>query len=425
VKTKKGYHYYFKRSELVESSRLTDGARALSPVMPDDADFPLDGADTRFPKLKVDIKTRTASFNERSQTYTAAALSVPPSVGKTWLRSIFDTDSWPLTSLPDELTAWFVLRRGQPLKRSHDEATPRRVVARLAGTPPPAYAAPVDIAELLKAKEILREFADHAGRDAAHDIATWANHGAFFRMCVAASKVSCKNAEHGLLEQLVRLERCYTQLRGSERENAEHHFYSDDPGRQHGVGLRYLEWLHREYRGARTPEARSERLPFAFALHKPMLAALVGNVSIVRELCAVMNVPEAARHTCNGLREPPKTFVRRWLTTLERTATPPEEMWVALADDGTLWMQNPGAEIVSWRLIAASTVCGRSVDPACYAPLADWFDAEWEQLFGALQIVKHSCTSYDIGACGLRNVFPWLHIKHLAKIAQIRELGGQ
>jgi hypothetical protein len=135
-----------------------------------------------------------------------------------------------------------------------------------------------------------------------------------------------------------------------------------------------------------------------------------------------MNVPESARGTCN---KPPKTFVRRWLTTLERPTAPREEMWVAMGDDSTLWTQNPGAEIVTWQLIKASTVCGRRLDPACYAPLADWFDAEWGQLFDALRIVKHSCTSYDIDACGLRNVLPWLHIKRLAHIVQISELGGQ
>ena len=104
AKTKHGHHVYFKRSELCDTLNFTDCARALKMKMPVDAGFP---ADEKF-KLMIDIKTRTSVWNPGSQTWTASVLSVPPSKGKSWIRSIYDT---PIPEVPDALLNWLDARR--------------------------------------------------------------------------------------------------------------------------------------------------------------------------------------------------------------------------------------------------------------------------------------------------------------------------
>lgn len=95
VRTKNGFHAYFRRSHLVEVARLTDGARQF---------FGDDGVT----KMELDIKSYSKGGSDGRRT--AGYIAVPPNNGKTWVegRCILDT---PITEVSDELVNFLLSRR--------------------------------------------------------------------------------------------------------------------------------------------------------------------------------------------------------------------------------------------------------------------------------------------------------------------------
>jgi hypothetical protein len=106
VETKHGYHVYLKRSAYCNEKRLHDG-----PI-----GFFVNPKTQKKEKKPVDIKTISASTSPvmdaqgvLTMYHTPGFVSTPPSMGKTWVRSVFDT---PLAAITDALVDRILLERG-------------------------------------------------------------------------------------------------------------------------------------------------------------------------------------------------------------------------------------------------------------------------------------------------------------------------
>jgi hypothetical protein len=96
TKTKKGYHFYFERTQKCQDYKIYDGARKL---------FDQD----TFESLPIDIKTICA-------TGTSGVIAIPPSPNKVWIRALGDYDPLPIS---DEFIEYYL----KHLKRNQEKVT--------------------------------------------------------------------------------------------------------------------------------------------------------------------------------------------------------------------------------------------------------------------------------------------------------------